>query len=248
MAEHSSNSSPFVVSARSRAWLAAILAFVAFRAIPSLCYPVGRDQATYFVIGQGLLEGKQLYRDLWDNKPPGIFYIFAVIVKAFGAVMWSVGLVDILWLLVVSYFVFRFAERYLGTGAAVIATGVNATWHVSAGYWEAAQTETFLMLFVFVSFFLVARGKRWPKLRLFAAGLFLGAAFWLKYNAIVFLPFILILPFLDTSGLDEKPRRVAITISWKDWLPKAVIFTAGFGVTVVGVLGQFWLASSWEAL
>ena len=248
MAEDSSNSSPLSVSARSRAWLAATLAFVAFRAIPNLCYPMSRDQATYCVIGQGLLEGKQLYRDLWDNKPPGIFYLFAVIVKAFGAVMWSVGLVDILWLLVVSYFVFRFTERYLGTGAAVIATVVNATWHVSAGYWEAAQTETFLMLFVFVSFFLVARAGSWLKLRLFAAGIFLGAAFWLKYNAIVFLPFILILPFLDTSRLDEKPRRVAFTVSWKDWFSKVAIFTAGFGATVVVVLGQFWLASSWDAL
>ncbi len=248
MAEDSSNSSPLSVSARSRAWLLVALGFVAFRAIPNLCYPMGRDQATYCVIGQGLLEGKQLYRDLWDNKPPGIFYLFAVIVKALGAVMWSVGLVDILWLLVVSYFIFRFTERCLGTGAAVIATVVNATWHVWAGYWEAAQTETFLMLFVFVSFFLVARVGPWVKLRLFAAGVFLGAAFWLKYNAIVFLPFVLILPFLDTSRLDEKPRRVAFTVSWKNWFSKVAIFTAGLGATVVVVLGQFWLASSWDAL
>ena len=248
MAEDSSLSSPLSISARSRVWLAAALAYVAFRAIPNLCYPMGRDQATYCVIGQGLLEGKQLYRDLWDNKPPGIFYIFAVIVKAFGTVMWSVGLVDILWLLIISYFVFRFTERYLGTGAAVVATVVNVTWHVWAGYWEAAQTETFLMLFVFISFFLVAKGGPRSRLQLVAAGLLLGAAFWLKYNAIVFLPLILILPFLDTSGLDEKPRRVDFTISWRAWLPKVAVFAAGFGVTVAVVLGQFLLANSWEAL
>jgi hypothetical protein len=248
MAEASSNYSPLSISRRSRAWLFAALAIVAFRAIPNLCYPVGRDQATYCVIGQGLLNGQQLYRDLWDNKPPGIFYLFALIVKAFGPVMWCVGLVDILWLLVISYFVFRFAERYVGTGAAVVATVFNATWHVWAGYWEAAQTETFLMLFIFVSFFLVARAGPWSKLRFFAAGLFLGAAFWLKYNAIVFLPFILILPFLDTSRLDEKPRRVALTISLRDWFSKTGIFAAGFAVTVVLVLAQFWFAGSWEAL
>lgn len=248
MTEVPSSSSLFSVSRHSHAWLLGALGFVAFRAIPNLCYPIGRDQATYCVIGQGLLNGQQLYRDLWDNKPPGVFYLFAVIVKAFGAVMWSVGLVDILWLLAISYFVFRFAERYLGTGAAVVATVANATWHIWAGYWEAAQTETFLMLFVFVSFFLVARAGHWLKLRLFAAGLFLGAAFWLKYNAIVFLPFILILPFFDTSRLDENPRRVSLKISWRKWFARAGIFAAGFGATVVVVLGQFWLASSWEAL
>ncbi|MBI1941567.1 MAG: glycosyltransferase family 39 protein, partial [Acidobacteria bacterium] len=200
------------------------------------------------VIGQGLLNGQQLYRDLWDNKPPGIFYLFAGIVKVFGPVMWCVGVVDILWLVVISYFIFRFAERFLGTAAAVITVAINATWHVWAGYWEAAQAETFLMLFVFISFFLVARAGPWVKLRLFAAGLFLGVAFWLKYNAIAFLPFVLILPFLDTSRLDEKPRRVSWTITWRDWFSKAGIFGAGFAATVVVVLGQFWLASSWEAL
>jgi hypothetical protein len=46
MAEDSSNPSPLSISARSRAWLAATLAYVAFRAIPNLCYPMGRDQAT----------------------------------------------------------------------------------------------------------------------------------------------------------------------------------------------------------
>ncbi len=248
MAESSPNSYLLSVAARSRTWLAVTLGFVAFRAIPNLCYPMGRDQATYCVIGQGLLEGKQLYRDLWDNKPPGIFFIFAGIVKAFGAVMWSVGLIDILWLLAISYLVFRFTERYLGTGAAVVATVVNATWHVWAGYWEAGQTETFLMLFVFISFFLVARGGRWQKVSLFAAGLFLAAAFWLKYNALVFSPLVLCLPFLDTSNLDEKPRGVAFTISRKDWLFKVILFAAGMATAVVAVLGYFWLAGSWEAL
>src|SRR5712691_3211454 len=110
---------PDLARTGSRRWLLAALVVVAFIALPSITYPIGRDQATFCVIGQGLLRGQQLYRDLWDNKPPGIFWLFTLVVKVFGPVMSSVGLVDILWLLAISYFIFRFAGRYLGTAAAV---------------------------------------------------------------------------------------------------------------------------------
>ena len=75
-----SDSHPAVVSPRSRMWLGLALLFVFLRTFPAFSYPIARDQATFCFIGQRLLEGKHLYLDLWDNKPPGIFYIYALIV------------------------------------------------------------------------------------------------------------------------------------------------------------------------
>ena len=126
-------------SRRSQVWMAAALLAVLFLALPNLRYPIGRDQATYCVIAQGLLQGKQLYRDLWDNKPPGIFYIYALIVKIFGPVMWSIGLIDILWLLAISFCLFRFAERNPGGPTAFLAVVINAAMHIRAGDWDAGS-------------------------------------------------------------------------------------------------------------
>ena len=229
-------------------WLAASLIFVLIRAIPSLAYPIARDQATYCVIGQGLLSGQQLYRDLWDNTPPGVFYIYALIVKLFDHSMWSVGLVDILWLLAISYCVFRFTEHYLGPAAAGVAVVVNASWHVLAGYWEAAQSETFLMLFFFVAYFLVASHAKGVILRHLAAGVAFGASFWLKYNAVALLPLVVLLPYLDFRGVDENPRRVRLTIPWRDWIVRAAAVMGGLALTAVVVLVYFRLAGSWDAL
>src|SRR5579864_5560554 len=158
----------------TRAWLFGGLAVVFLRALPNLRFPIGRDQATYCVIGQGLLRGQLLYRDLWDNKPPGIFYLYALIVKIFGPVMWCVGAVDILWLLAISICIFYFARSYLGAPAAALAMVANAIRHCRQGYIHAAQPETFLMLCVFAAYFLLlpAEGRRW--LRQLAAGLILG--------------------------------------------------------------------------
>jgi len=198
-----------LITRRSTFWLAATLALVASSAIPSFTYPIGRDQATYLVVARGLLRGAKLYRDVWDMKPPGVFWVYMPVVKAFDAVMWSVGAVDIVWLLLISACIFVFAERYLGTAAAVIAVLVNAYWHCRAGYVNAAQPETFLTLFVFAAYFLVwGRSRRsdaagedtGATARHFAGGVLFGAAFWMKYNALGFLPLFLMAPYLQANN------------------------------------------------
>ena len=234
-------------SAGSRRWLLAALLFVLFRALPNLSYPIGRDQATYFVIGEGLLKRLRLYLDLWDNKPPGIFAVYAVLAKLFGHVMWSVGLVDILWLLAISYCIFRFAERHLGAAAAAIAVGVNADWHCRFGYTDACQTECFLMLLVFAGYLAVAGEGRRPLARHFVAGLCLGGAFWLKYNAVAFLPLLALLPCLDWSRFDERPRRLGFLVPWRALFGRLAALLAGFSIVVAIVLGYLCLTGSWPA-
>jgi hypothetical protein len=221
---------------------------VAVRSLPVITYPIDRDTGTFCIIGRGLLEGRQLYRDLWDNKPPGIFYIYALIVKLLGAVAWCVGLVDLLWLLAISYLIFRFAERYVGSTQAAIAAIVHASWHIGKGNWWAGQPETFVVLFVFISFFLMTGEGRWPKLRYLAAGLLFGTAFWVKYNAVAFFPLLLLIPYLDTSRLDAEPRRLGLLIPWRGWSTRAAVFGAGFAVAVAAVLAYFRLAGLWPSL
>jgi hypothetical protein len=229
----------------SRAWWAAILIFVFFQALPNLSYPIGRDQATYCVIGEGLLRGQALYRDLWDIKPPGIYYTYALIVKLFGQVMWSVGLVDVLWLLATSYGIIRYARIFVGPTAAGVAAAVNACWHCRAGYVHAAQPETFLVLCAFAGYFVITSGGGAIWFRHFTAGLLLGGAFWLKYNAMAFVPFLLVVPYFDWQALDAHPRVMRLLIPWCRWIARATALGAGFGTAIVVVLGMFAWAGLW---
>jgi len=231
----------------SRLWLAAALALVLLQAIPNLSYPIGRDQATYCVIGRGLLHGQALYRDLWDNKPPGIFYIYTIIVKIFGPAMWSVGVVDILWLLGISLCIFRFAERTLGKPTAFLAVVINAAMHIRAGYWDAAQPETFVMLFIFGSYFWLANRGRRAKRKEVGAGVLFAAAFWVKYNAIAFLPFLLLLPYLELEKLDGRPRRLRLAVPGRRWERAAARFAAGFLMVCGASLFYLWFSGSWNA-
>jgi hypothetical protein len=258
MINQTAESAPLSHGAPKR-WLAGALVLVFFRALPNLRYLLGRDQATYCVIGQGLLQGKLLYRDLWDNKPPGIFYLYALIVKAFGPVMWSVGVVDILWLMVISCCIFYFSRRYLGNPGAALAVIFYACRHCRQGYIHAAQPETFLMLCVFAAWFLLqgsppltARAGK-PRLisgvaRYMAAGLILGAAFWLKYNAVAFFPFVALLPFVEFRELDQGLMRLRLLIPWEDWFRRMLAVAASFVFLGVAVLAYFRVSGAWPAM
>jgi hypothetical protein len=222
--------------------------FVVVRALPILTFPLGRDQGTYLTIGQGLLEGKQLYRDLWDNKPPGIFIVHAGIARLFGRVMWSAAAVDILLLLVISYLLFRFTEPYLGRADAAIAVMVHASMHGEMRYYWIAQPETFQLVCVLAGYLLMTRRGQWWKASSFVAGFLLGYACWLKYNAVAFLPFLLFLPFLDPTSLDREPPRLSFTIPWRSWFARAALLLAGLAAAVAIVLAWIVLKGAWPAM
>jgi hypothetical protein len=230
---------------RVKMWLGLGLFAVFIFALPCVSNPIGRDQATYAVIGRGLLHGQALYKDLWDNKPPGIFFIFAAVVRVFGSVMWSVGVVDILWLLAISVLIFDFARRHLDVAPAVVAVIVNAAWHTAAGYWNAAQPETFLTLFVLAAYLLIARTGGDSKSRLLCSGVLFASAFWVKYNAVAFLPLLLLVPFIDFEPLDAARRKLRLRIPFRRWVAAIGWFAAGGALVSAIILTYFALAHSW---
>ena len=57
-------------------WLAAIVVLLALR-LPSLVQPAGGDQGLYGYSGQRMLAGGVMYRDMWEQKPPALAFIYA---------------------------------------------------------------------------------------------------------------------------------------------------------------------------
>src|SRR6478672_2009999 len=55
-----------------------LLLLLALR-LPSLVQPAGGDQGLYAYAGQRIGAGDVMYRDVWDQKPPGIGVLYALI-------------------------------------------------------------------------------------------------------------------------------------------------------------------------
>ena len=47
--------------------------------LPSLVQPMGPDQGLYAYVGERILHGELAYRDAWDQKSPGIHYVYAAL-------------------------------------------------------------------------------------------------------------------------------------------------------------------------
>ena len=224
--------------------------FVIGRGLPVLSDFPGCDKGTYLTVGRSLLQGRILYRDLWDNKPPGIFYLYALIGRAFGSRLWSSSVVDLALLVLVSWCIFRFVEVHIGPAAAAVAVVVHAAWHVEAGYLFAAQPEFFQLPLVFGAYFVIQsslkKPERW-RVRHLLAGFLIAGAFWLKYNGVVFLP-LLIVPYLKREALEAAPPRLALQLSWTEFVERAVWVGAGFATGFLLVLGYFGLHGALAAM
>lgn len=224
------------------------IVIVLLYALPILTLPPGRDQGTYLEIGQSLIEGKRLYLDLWDNKPPGIFVIYAGIARVFGKVLWSTAVVDVVLLLVISYLLFGFAHRYIGQLGAVVAVITNAAWFCDMKYWAIAQPETFQVLFALLAYQVISEESRRWKLMWVFTGALCGFGFWQKYNFLAFLPLFLVLPFLDLDCLSQGPPRLAFSVSFRQWGERAAFLLGGFAFVSIAV--SAWIVSSggWPAM
>jgi len=166
------------------AWLrAAAWGVIALAAFQILLFPFGRDQGIYALIGEGILKGLVPYRDLWDFKPPGIFFVYALGQGIFGKSMFAPRLVEVLALLLVVRCAARLAETFTGNRTAGYVGGaVAAIVHAQLEFWHTAQPETFGGVLTMVGLVLTtSEGKRSRKaLRWVAVGAVFGLAALLK--------------------------------------------------------------------
>jgi 4-amino-4-deoxy-L-arabinose transferase-like glycosyltransferase len=109
---------------RPRPWLNAVFliaVFLAFR-LPSLLEPAWySDEGTYADIGRSLLHGAALYRDVWDNKPPGMYWLAAAVISVVGPGARAFAVVLCLVVTASALAAWRLARRSGGVGAATVA-------------------------------------------------------------------------------------------------------------------------------
>jgi len=220
--------------------LALIAALLVVR-LPSLMQPMGPDQALYSYVGARILHGDLAYRDAFDQKPPGIHYLYAglralskrdAVVPAAdlaaaaitAALLWGLGA--------------GLAGRAAGAWAAVIFLLLSDPGFARYGGMRVrAQAETFIGLAVAGALALVVRFRKpvsslqlpvsRPESGALGAGVLIGAAFALKYNAGVCGIVVLAAMFIVSKDA---------AFSWRH----AAFVVLGAAVIPLLLLARFW--------
>lgn len=159
------------------ALLAAVTSLLCLALITT--FPWGRDQSIYALIGHGILRHQIPYHDLWDFKPPGIFFVYAVAEAWFGETMAAIRWFEVMGLGASIFCLVVLSRRFQGSSLAGWCAGAFFTLaHVMLDFWHTAQPESFGgMLTLAALALIVPRDQhRTTNLQAYLAGALLGAA------------------------------------------------------------------------
>src|SRR5437763_17112580 len=72
----------------ARSWLPQALVAIAAAALlircVSIAEPLGIDQSLWASAVKGMARGQRLYRDVWEQRPPGIYWAYLAGLRVFG--------------------------------------------------------------------------------------------------------------------------------------------------------------------
>lgn len=128
--------------------LALLAALIVLEHLHTYSEPLERDITTYAVIGQELLQGRALYSDLWDHKPPAIHFTFALAEAVTGEGPLAVFLLNVLAALALLLGLYQAGKVYGGRAGGLWAALI---WAVVGGdlYLQANQPNVELFLNAF---------------------------------------------------------------------------------------------------
>lgn len=233
-------------SARATAaWTLIVLALLALR-VPAVVEPAGNDQSLYMYVADQVRQGGVPYVDAWEQKPPAIFFLYAA-VRSVWPHQSAVAVVDLLGAGAIAALLFVIGRRTIGGSGGGIAASVFALFsHPSfgrlSGIYVRGQCEVFIALAVTAALAFAWR-RDWRARHLIAAGISLGVAFWLKYNALAYAAPL----FLSVAirAQDEPHSRTAVVrgVAWIACGALAVSAIVLLFFAAHGALGALWLAT-----
>jgi hypothetical protein len=166
--------------------LVAAAAFVLVR-VPLFSVPLERDEGEYAYIAQRMLEGEVPYRDAFDQKPPGTFFVYALAISLLGPSIEGIHGFLHVWTAATAVLLFGCVRRRGGPLAAAFAVLLFAVLSANPKLTgNAANTELFMLLPMVASVYCLLRALdspgRWGWW--LVSGALAAAACWFKQVAV----------------------------------------------------------------
>ena len=149
-------------------------------------HKVESDVTVYAYGGQEILRGGIPYKDFWDLKPPGVYYLYAGDFWLLGSDSWSVWYLTVLWTALTLAIFYFFMKALMRPNSALVATLVFLGLILQPSYFQGAGNPDFFgELPAIGALFLSFEYLRSPnKLKLVGLGAMLAASGLLKQTSV----------------------------------------------------------------
>ncbi len=160
---------------------------------------INHDESTFIIMGQSIVDGHLPYTQLWDLKPPIVFYFFAAIIQLFGKSLFAIRFSGVVVITLTSFFVSLIGKDiktsrfgfYCGLGYIILSS--------LFGDMQGVMTEHLAMVFCVAGFYFFLRYREhlWG---LFLSSALMGTSFMFRMN-LVYPAVILFAAYLFTARL-----------------------------------------------
>lgn len=202
--------------------------------LPSFSISVmDHDESTYLIMGADMLDGRELYSDITDTKPAGIFLIYAFMQLITGYSLFLKRLLVAVLVGASGYLMHRlsislFREKNPALASGIIYILFTSTWEY---FGISPNTELFFNFFTISGTILLLKPhKKWY----FSAGILLGMGFMIKY--LMLFDVLAVAGFLFVREHVQERKFFSLKI-FKPYFLAGLGFSIPFGLAHLG----FWL-------
>jgi hypothetical protein len=225
---------------RPRLLLAGVIVLVTLIALPVLTYPLGRDQGEFATIGRGILDGKIPYVDLWNPKPPAVFYVYGLAMTLFGRTAAALRGIDLFLYPPIAAALYWIGRRVAGARVGLWAALLFGVFYFSETFWTLTQNDGIVLLPMTLAVVCALKaadaGKR-SALWALAAGALCAYAAWFKY------PFVIFAGAVIFAYVRVRTQHAAPLQRWD-----IVAFAAGGLLVGLGGIAYMAAIGAWDAL
>lgn len=215
-------------------WLVFLTVSVALRLFSFFPSVLDHDESTYLIIGRELLQGKELYTDVTDTKPAGIFLFYAALEFLFGGSIFMKRFVFALVVGFTAFLVYKVSKRFFENHKAAVASGFIYIFYTSLWVYHGRSPNTELLFNLTtigaLLLFLQPKTKTW-----IFGGLLMGIGFIIKY--LVLFDIVAFFLFFFVADILRDKKIIQRTGFWFRYFFSGLAFLLPFALLNL----WFWL-------
>lgn len=220
-----------------KTWTVCVLLVIAVLALllrtVAVVQPLGIDQGLWASAAWGMDHGQRLYADVWEQRPPGIYFVYLTAFRLLGWSGATVVWLDVAAAVLTTGLLWSLTRRLAGPLQAAVVAALYATLTMpswlfgNGGFLERSISETFIIVCVATMAWAAARYRDSGAVRdLIVLGIAAGTTLVFKPNAGLYFP-----PLLAWAVWRQRAAGA--------WLRPAA--TATLAAAIVPAWTLFWL-------
>ncbi len=125
-----------------------------------------RDVGVFSYIGERILKGDLIYKELWTSKPPGVYYLNAFVFYILPNTFLSLRIFELIYSLFTIFVLYKlsrfFYTRKISLGVAAIYAFFSNTVYINS---QGLMTETYMLLpMIFAIYFFIFFKRKQKKI------------------------------------------------------------------------------------